>query len=286
MAPTKTVTSTGTSSILRLPVDSRHDSSVRHFDQLLYIPESGIWTPGKKSTPIFDYTRQFDRSAINWFTNDYVGVNNDIRAQAKSLSQTAISMEQDASEELHNPAVIFKLSRLHWYNDSKFIVTKPGYSWSSSNHQQGETVDEHHHFQDESVLAEYAAPLLAYGVANISFPANSLHSSHPITMKPANATRRSQSFIKDSAVYAWDVNKKLFPGGGGVLSLYKGIGATKRIEIGRYQSDGGKFVPGGILVIDSIEIDVVVAVLTLLSVLSQRESFSLPTGSWAGMIVA
>jgi len=176
-------------------------------------------------------------------------------------------------------------------------VTKPGYVYpeqrdgETRNESQAEssknqaTEDEEGSsqgsIQNESVLAESSSPLLAYGVTNITFPANSLHSSHPITVRPASVDRRSQSFVQDSVSYAWEVNTRLFPGGGGVLSLYKGIGATKKIEIGRYQSDNGKIVPGGVLVIDAEEVDVLVAVMTLLSVLSQRDSFSFPTSRHA-----
>ncbi|OKL57363.1 hypothetical protein UA08_07429 [Talaromyces atroroseus] len=292
MAPTKTISKTqaSASSIIKLPLDTRNDPTLRRLNQLLYIPETGIWVPGKKSTPIFDYSSHFDRSAINWFTDDYVGFNEDVMAQTKELAHTAIAMDQNSSEDILNPAVIFKLSRTHWYNDSKFIVTKPA---PYIGQRRGRTLtddsapsqDSGEIYQDEVVLAEYVSPLLAYGVTNISFPDDSLHSSHPITVRPINATRRSQSFVQDSVSYVWDVNRTLFPGGGGVLSLYKGIGANKKIEIGRYQSDNGQFVPGGLVVIDSDEVDVLIAVLSLMSVLAQRESFSVPTGNWAGMIV-
>lgn len=219
-------------------------------------------------------------------------------SQSKELAHTAIAMENNNEEEpLDNPSVIFKLARTHWYNDSKLRVTKPQYSQSelpAPNQAGGAGPDDENNkdhdaqyqnqTQDELVLADYSSPLLAYGVTNISFPAGSLHSSHPITVRPINATRRSQAFVQDSVSYVWDVNRTLFPGGGGVLSLYKGIGARKKIEIGRYQSDDGTFIPGGVLVIDAEEVDVLVAVLTLLSVLSQRESFAVPTGTWAGMM--
>lgn len=214
-------------------------------------------------------------------------------AQAKEIATTAISQNQHAAEEIPNPSVIFKLSRTHWYNDSKWTVTKPVYEQRLLDALDGESdVDsirkqklqnlenaqqEQQRHQNDIVLAESSSPILAFGVTNIVFPPNSLHSSHPVTVRPINATRRSQSFVHDSVSYAWDVNKTLFPGGGGVLSLYKGIGSTSKIEIGRYQSDNGKIIPGGVMVIDSDEVDVLIAVLTLLAVLSQRDSFSFPT---------
>jgi hypothetical protein len=293
MAPTKTISKTQTSNIIKLPLDTRNDPTLRRFNQLIYIPESGIWAPGKKSTPIFDYSSHFDRSAINWFTDDYIGFNEDVMAKSKELAHAAIGMNQSSTEEIANPAVIFKLSRTNWYNDSKFQVSKPSYyvpagqrqrqiiSGGTASTSQGS--EESQNSQDDVVLAEYVSPLLSYGVTNITFPPDSLHCSHPIKVQPINATRRSQSFVQDSVTYVWDVNRTLFPGGGGVLSLFKAIGATKKIEIGRYQSDDGQFIPGGVLIIDSDEVDVLVATLTLLSVLAQRESFSVPTGTWAGM---
>ncbi|EED20760.1 hypothetical protein TSTA_039570 [Talaromyces stipitatus ATCC 10500] len=286
MAPT--VTTTKTTSILKLPLDTRNDPSLLHFNQLVYIPETGIWAPGKKSTPIFDFSSHFDRSSVSWFTDDYVGFNEDVMAQAKEIALAAISNDQNAAEDIPNPSVIFKLSRTHWYNDSKLTATKPVYdrrlldaldsesdvdSIRKQKLQNLEDAQEHQkENRNEIVLAESSSPLLAFGVTNITFPSNSLHSSHPITVRPTNATRRSQSFVHDSVSYAWDVNKTLFPGGGAVLSLYKGVGSTKKIEIGRYQSDNGKVIPGGVMVIDSDEVDVLIAVLTLLAVLAQRDS--------------
>lgn len=212
-------------------------------------------------------------------------------AQAKEIAATAISQDQNAAEEVPNPSVIFKLSRTHWYNDSKWTVTKPVYEQrlldaldsesdvDSIRKQKLQNMENAQQEQQNSdiVLAESSSPILAFGVTNIVFPPDSLHSSHPITVRPTNATRRSQSFVHDSVSYAWDVNKTLFPGGGGVLSLYKGVGSASKIEIGRYQSDNGKVIPGGVMVIDSDEVDVLIAVLTLLAVLSQRDSFSFPT---------
>lgn len=190
------------------------------------------------------------------------------------------SNEASSSSSSPNPSIIFNLSRAHWYNDSKLVATKPGHVERDTNDEVDAPLDDDDETTNgSSILAEYSSPLLAYGVTDISFPADSLHSSHGIKVRPLNATRRSQSFVQDSVTYAWDVNKKLFPGGGGVLSLYKGVGAVKRIEIGRYQSDNGKFTPGGMLVIDAEEVDVLVAVLTLLAVLAQRDSFCFPTGT-------
>lgn len=278
MAPTKTTTKI--SSILTLPLDTRDDETLLRFNQLLYLPETGIWAPGKKSTPVLDLTARFDRTKTNWFTDDYVGFNEEVMKQAKKAAASSSNEASSSSSSSPNPSLIFNLSRVRWYNDSKLIATKPGHvARDTHNEVDGPIDDEDGTYHGSSVLAEYSSPLLAYGVTDISFPPDSLHSSHAIKVRPLNATRRSQSFVQDSVTYAWDVNKKLFPGGGGVLSLYKGVGAVKKIEIGRYQSDNGKFTPGGVLVLDAEEVDVLVAVLTLLAVLAQRDSFCFPTGT-------
>ncbi|CRG86960.1 hypothetical protein PISL3812_03973 [Talaromyces islandicus] len=281
MAPAKisTKATAKAPSILSLPLDTRGDDRLLRFNQLLYLPETGIWVPGKKSTHILDLTSLFDRTKTSWFTDDYVGFNEEVMKQAKKAAADS-SNEASSSSSSSNRSLIFNLSRAHWYNDSKLIATKPGHIYRDMNNEVDAPIggeDDTNH--RSSILAEYSSPLLAYGVADISFPADSLHSSHTIKVRPLNATRRSQSFVQDSVTYAWDVNKKLFPGGGGVLSLYKGVGAVKKIEIGRYQSNSGKFTPGGVLVIDAEEVDVLVAVLTLLAVLAQRDSFCFPTGA-------
>lgn len=285
------MTTTKEVSILKLPLDTRNDPSLLHFNQLLYIPETGIWAPGKKPTPIFDFTANFDRSTISWFTHDYTGFNEDMMAQAKEMASAAISKDQNGTEELPDPWVIFKLSRTHWYNDARWTVTKSKYEQrlldaldsesdvDSIRRQKLQNMENQLHKEhgNEMILAESSSPVLAFGVTNITFPPNSLHSSHPITVRPINATLRCQAFVHDSVSYLWDINKIFFPGGGSLLSLYKGVGSTKKIEIGRYQSDNGKITPGGTLIIDSDEVDVLVAVLTLLAVLAKRDSFSFPS---------
>lgn len=61
----------------------------------------------------------------------------------------------------------------------------------------------------------------------------------------------------------------------GRLSLCKAV-AGKRFEVARYESASGKFELGGLLVLEDREIDVLVAVLTLVAVLGQNDSFLAP----------
>jgi hypothetical protein len=255
-------------SILDLPVDDRDDPSLLHLNRLIYIPETGIWAASKKVTPIFDYTKYFDRSTQSWFTDDYVGFKAELLARAKRLASS--------SADGRDPAIRYKLSRAHWYNDTRLTVTKP-----ETQCDEDEAEDGGESSSARPFLAEYQSPLLGYGVTHLTFPPGSQHSSHEITVRPLNATRRTQGWVQDSVRYAWDVNRRLFPGGGGVLSLWKAIGSTQKIEIGRYQSETGKFMPGGMMAVDEDEIDLLVAVLTCLAVLGQRDSFNYPTGKHA-----
>ena len=110
---------------------------------------------------------------------------------------------------------------------------------------------------------------MGYGVTHITFPADSVRCSHTLEVKPLSTARRAQSFVKDSVPYAWET-----PGGfkSGRMSLYKLIG-SKKIEVARYKSESGRFHTGGPLVLETREVDELVASLTCMALLNQRDAF-------------
>jgi hypothetical protein len=132
-----------------------------------------------------------------------------------------------------------------------------------------------------SEVAKWHSPILGFGAAHIVFPTNSPHCSHKLDLKPLKVEDRAQGFVKDSVSYAWQLTGKPVSRTDprGALSLYKtgpgGAGARK-IEVARYRSMSGKFEVGGVLVLEEREVDALVAVLTLLAVLNQRDSFYAP----------
>jgi hypothetical protein len=147
-------------------------------------------------------------------------------------------------------APIFTLTRAHWYSSSRLTVTDTA----------------------GAQLAEWHSPLMAYGVTRIRFPADSPHCGHALDVKPLGVGRRAQSFINNSVMCAWETGGRFKSGR---MSLYKAIGA-KKVEAARYESDSGTFIAGGLLVLDTREVDELVALLTCLAVLNQRDAFYMP----------
>ena len=82
-------------------------------------------------------------------------------------------------------------------------------------------------------------------------------------------------FAKDSVPYTWESSNGQGLASPRDKSLYK-ADSTKRIEVARYASPSGRFEVGGVMVVEEREVDVLVAVLTVLSVLGQRDSFRWP----------
>lgn len=147
-------------------------------------------------------------------------------------------------------APIFTLTRAHWYSSSRLTVT------DSAGTQ----------------LAEWHSPIMAYGATHIRFSADSPHCSHELEVKPLKIGRRAQSFVNNSTTYVWETGGRFKSGR---MSLYKAIGA-KKIEAARYESDSGTFIAGGLLVLETREVDELVALLTCMAVLNQRDAFYMP----------
>jgi hypothetical protein len=61
----------------------------------------------------------------------------------------------------------------------------------------------------------------------------------------------------------------------GCLSLYKAV-AAKKVDVARYESDTGGFVAGGPLVLETREVDELVALFTCMAVLNERDAFYMP----------
>ncbi|KAK5056817.1 hypothetical protein LTR84_012349 [Exophiala bonariae] len=142
----------------------------------------------------------------------------------------------------------------------------------------------------KAAVAEIRTHLLNFGTVHIRFPANSMHSTHEIKVEPLSHRSRAQVFTKDSVPYVWDTSSSgasttTADRGStfwskpmalsGRLALSKAV-AGKRFEVARYESASGKFELGGLLVLEDREVDVLVAVLTLVAVLGQNDSFLAP----------
>jgi hypothetical protein len=148
------------------------------------------------------------------------------------------------------PPSFLSLTRNHWYSSSHVAVVDA----------------------TGAKVAEWYSPAMSYGDTTVTFPEDSTHSDHPLSLKALKLTQRAQSFVKDSITYVWVAEKRFKSGS---LTLYK-ASASKKVEVARYQSESGSFVTGGPLVVVTNEVDEVVALLTCLAVLSQRDTGILP----------
>jgi hypothetical protein len=120
-------------------------------------------------------------------------------------------------------------------------------------------------------IAHWSHPLSSLGEAVLSFPLDSPHSSHPISLQNKTWGLRSETFIVNSQPYFWEPDSYWHSTN---MTLYKVTGsgeAEKKVEIGKYaQKWWGSIWTGGTFVVDEKEIDGIVACLTLIVVLRKK----------------
>ncbi|KAF2099634.1 hypothetical protein NA57DRAFT_55586 [Rhizodiscina lignyota] len=115
--------------------------------------------------------------------------------------------------------------------------------------------------QSEDPIAEWKAGIHSGSKSFISFPPSSPVSSHNITLKALRFCGRDEGFVLDSIPYVWKVknwtSKK--------FKLCKKLRGQEQ-EIGRYWPSV-TFASGGILVLDTDEVNDVVGIVTCLVML-------------------
>jgi hypothetical protein len=137
---------------------------------------------------------------------------------------------------------IFTIRKKHWYNKS--------YSAFAG-------VD------TETPLADWKHPSFSTGTATLSFPADSKHCSHNLSISPVKRTRRTNAFVNDSVPYTWKCDYKYKPNH---MSLLKRIGG-KNSTVARYTQKWATWGMGGVLLMDNREVDDLVVILTACSML-------------------
>ncbi|KAF2182015.1 hypothetical protein K469DRAFT_691633 [Zopfia rhizophila CBS 207.26] len=141
---------------------------------------------------------------------------------------------------------IYQLQRKHW--------------WNSTSTMTGATTL-------GVELASWKHPGMSFGKAEISFPENSSHGTHGLTMAPVKWYRRTNEWVQDSVVYTWRCNSKFKANR---MTLLKELGG-KKVVVARYAQRWGSWVTGGVLLIDNKEIDEVAAVLTCCVMLKRMQ---------------
>lgn len=120
-------------------------------------------------------------------------------------------------------------------------------------------------------LAHWSHPWHSAGEAVLTFPTDSAHASHPISLKNKTWGLRTESFTVDSQLFFWEMDSAWHSHD---MTLYKVIGTgehQKKLEVGKYsQKWWGSWSTGGAFVVDEGVVDGVVAALTLLVVLKKK----------------
>lgn len=120
-------------------------------------------------------------------------------------------------------------------------------------------------------LAHWSHPWTSVGEAVLSFPEDSSHSPHPISLRNKRWGLRTESFVLNSVPYFWEMDSLWHSTN---MTLYRVVGSGEtqtKTEVGKYaQKWWGAFVTGGTFVVDEKEIDSLVACLSLIVVLKKK----------------
>jgi hypothetical protein len=126
-------------------------------------------------------------------------------------------------------------------------------------------------------IAQWKAGMFSSSSNTFTFPADSPHSSHPIKIVAENTFRFREQFIKDSVTYLWKPENGILAR---KFTLFKIIGTQKQI-VGKYWQ-GWQLKHGGTLVLNTHEIDEVVAVMSMVSILRKKRQKDAEHGGGGG----
>ncbi|KAJ8109939.1 hypothetical protein OPT61_g7084 [Boeremia exigua] len=127
------------------------------------------------------------------------------------------------------------------------------------------------HDDQDKPLAHWSHPWHSAGEAVLTFPDDSAHSSHPISLKNKTWGLRTECFTLNSQLFFWEMDSAWHSYS---MTLYKVFGSgehQKKVEVGKYsQKWWGSVATGGAFVVDGEAVDAVVAALTLVIVLKKK----------------
>ena len=120
-------------------------------------------------------------------------------------------------------------------------------------------------------VAHWSHAWSSFGESVLTFPVDSAHSSHAITLSNKRWGLRTESFVYNSQPYVWQMDSLWHSTN---MTLYRITGSGEqqiKTEVAKYaQKWWGSFVTGGTVVVDGTEIDGAVACLTLVVVLKKK----------------
>jgi len=116
-----------------------------------------------------------------------------------------------------------------------------------------------------ALVATISGAVLTLGRQTITYAVGSSH-HHPIKLSPVHPASRADEFVIESVPFLWDVVD-----GRRRCELTKVLDGT-RVEVGRFVAESPRD-KSGVLLVDSREIDEILAALTCVAVLNRMDSF-------------
>ncbi|KAH7386018.1 hypothetical protein BKA66DRAFT_440667 [Pyrenochaeta sp. MPI-SDFR-AT-0127] len=173
-------------------------------------------------------------------------ITDEFRDNARSLSEN--------KSLAANP--VYRLRGKHWYSSEMTMMD----------------------LQSAEDVATWKHGAASFSKAFLSFPAQSPHSSHPITMAPVKWYKRTNEWVKDSITYSWRCNSKYKANR---MTLLKKVG-PKQVVVGRYAQRWGSWITGGVLLVDAREEDEALAVLTACVMLRRMQQRAAERSKYSG----
>lgn len=189
------------------------------------------------SVKVLDLTSVLENNPELRYTSG--DINDKLRDAARALSKDKSQSEQPA----------WQFERKHWWSSTAKMT----------NSKNGTEVGRWHH------------PSFSGGTAEVSFPHDSCHSSHDMTVAPPHWYQRRNEWVQESVPYAWHCDSKMRANR---MTLFKTVGGKSTV-VGKYTKRWGSWVTGGLLLVNAKETDEAVAVLTcciMLRRMQQRAS--------------
>lgn len=188
---------------------------------------------------------------ISPFTGSTKGIKiydetNELRAQYPGEITSDFKKNAKSIAEAQDPA------------SSLYTIKRENWQMSSFSIRDGGSTD-------GPTLGHWKAPHFSTGTTELSFPADSKHSSHNFTMHPRKWYRSSEVFVVNSATYIWQAATKVTERRWSLFKIVKG----QRIEIARFEMGWG-WGSGGVLVVNEDEVDSLLASWTCCIIMRKR----------------
>lgn len=208
-------------------------------------PQDSLTAALPQDSPTFAPTHTFWVTPHSFFTRNIpvYDLTADISTPYTGISPAYKTAVQKALKD-HSPSPCYTFVRQNW-KGLKYSITD----------------------STDATVCDWKHPWSSVGEAVLTFPADSIHSTHAVSLKNRRWGLRTETFVVDSVPYEWQ-SDSLFVSQ--YITLYKVLG-EQRIEVGKYAAKWwGSWSTGGTFVVDTREVDELVAVASLVVVLKKK----------------